>query len=100
MNAPSATRTCPKCNNSVGADTKFCPNCGAAVSGIFSGGGSPVDGTAVLGVEQVDTLFPILQEATPGDYDIYGKLGRVCMAAVYLALDLALNRNVPVKPIH
>jgi hypothetical protein len=97
MNAPSTTRTCPKCNNSVAADTKFCPNCGAAVSGIFSGGGSPVDGTAVLGVEQVDTLFPILQEATLGDYDIYGELGRGGMAAVYLALDLALNRKVAIK---
>ena len=97
MNAPSSTRTCPKCNNSVSSDTKFCPNCGAAVSGIFSGGGSPVDGTAVLGVEQVDTLFPILQEATLGDYDIYGELGRGGMAAVYLALDLSLNRKVAIK---
>jgi serine/threonine-protein kinase len=97
MNAPSTTRTCPKCNNSVAADTKFCPNCGAAVSGIFSGGGSAMEGTAVLGVEAVDTLFPILQEATLGDYDIYGELGRGGMAAVYLALDLALNRKVAIK---
>ena len=97
MNAPSTTRTCPKCNSAVAADTKFCPNCGSAVSGIFSGGGSPVDGTAVLGVEQVDTLFPILQDATLGDYDIYGELGRGGMAAVYLALDLSLNRKVAIK---
>jgi serine/threonine-protein kinase len=97
MNAPSTTRTCPKCNNSVASDTKFCPNCGSAVSGIFSGGGSAMEGTAVLGVEAVDTLFPILQDATLGDYDIYGELGRGGMAAVYLALDLSLNRKVAIK---
>jgi serine/threonine protein kinase len=93
----ATTRACPKCNSQVAADTKFCPNCGTAVSGIFSGGGTPMDGTAVLGVEQVDTLFPILQEATLGDYDLYGELGRGGMAAVYLALDLSLNRKVAIK---
>ena len=94
MNAPATTRACPKCSFTVSADTKFCPNC---VSGIFSGGGSPMEGTAVLGVEQVDTLFPLLQDATLGDYDIYGELGRGGMAAVYLALDLSLNRKVAIK---
>ena len=93
----ATTRACPKCNTVVAADTKFCPNCGASVSGIFSGGGSPQDGTAMLGVEQVDTLYPILAEATLGDYDIYGELGRGGMAAVYLALDLSLNRKVAIK---
>ena len=93
----ATTKTCPKCNAAVGSDTKFCPNCGASVSGIFSGGGSPQDGTAVLGADQVDTLYPILAEATLGDYDIYGELGRGGMAAVYLALDLSLNRKVAIK---
>lgn len=51
----------------------------------------------MLGVEQVDTVFPILQDATLGDYDIYGELGRGGMAAVYLALDLSLNRKVAIK---
>lgn len=97
MNAPATTRACPKCSTNVSAETKFCPNCGAGVSGIFSGGGSPLDGTAMLGIEQVDTLFPILQDATLGDYDIYGELGRGGMAAVYLALDLSLNRKVAIK---
>jgi serine/threonine-protein kinase len=93
----ATTRACPKCNSAVAAETKFCPNCGAAVSGVFSGGGTPQDGTAQLGVDQVDTLYPILADATLGDYDIYGELGRGGMAAVYLALDLSLNRKVAIK---
>src|ERR1051326_6669156 len=90
-------RACPKCSTQISGDSKFCPSCGAAVSGIFSGGGSALDGTAVLAPENVDTLFPLLQDATLGDYDIYGELGRCGMAAVYLALDLALNRKVAIK---
>ena len=90
-------RACPKCSTQISGDSKFCPSCGAAVSGIFSGGGSALDGTAVLAPENVDTVFPLLQEATLGDYDIYGELGRGGMAAVYLALDLALNRKVAIK---
>jgi serine/threonine-protein kinase len=39
----------------------------------------------------------MLSEATLGDYDIYGELGRGGMAAVYLGLDLALNRKVAIK---
>jgi serine/threonine protein kinase len=95
--ATATTKACPKCNTAVGADSKFCPNCGSSVSGIFSGGGSAMDGTAQIGVEQVDTLYPILADATLGDYDIYGELGRGGMAAVYLALDLSLNRKVAIK---
>src|SRR3954471_2498357 len=97
MNAPATTRACPKCNSNVAADTKFCPNCGSAVSGIFSGGGSPLEGTAMVPAGEVDTLFLILQDATLGDYAIYGELGRGGMAAVYLALDLSLNRKVAIK---
>src|SRR5438874_8892604 len=89
--------TCPKCSASIAPGAKFCPSCGNAISGIFSGGGTPLEGTAILSAEQQDTLFPILQEATLGDYDIYGELGRGGMAAVYLALDLALNRKVAIK---
>src|ERR1051325_1337948 len=93
----ATTRACPKCSTHINSDSKFCPSCGAAVSGIFSGGGSALDGTAVLAPENVDTVFPLLQDATLGDYDIYGELGRGGMAAVYLALDLALNRKVAIK---
>ncbi|HEU4996390.1 MAG TPA: protein kinase [Gemmatimonadaceae bacterium] len=44
-----------------------------------------------------DTLLPQLQEATTGEYEIIGELGRGGMAAVYLARDISLNRKVAIK---
>ena len=50
-----------------------------------------------LRLRVVDTLGQLLSTATLGEYDIYGELGRGGMAAVYLGLDLALNRKVAIK---
>ena len=44
-----------------------------------------------------DALLALITEATAGDYEILGELGRGGMAAVFLARDLALNRKVAVK---
>jgi hypothetical protein len=44
-----------------------------------------------------DTLLAQVVEATAGDYEIIGELGRGGMAAVFLAKDISLNRKVAIK---
>jgi len=95
----STTSACPKCRQPISAGAKFCANCGNDISGVWSKSDpGPLGGTIAVEMDpNVDTLGQMLSEATLGDYDIYGELGRGGMAAVYLGLDLALNRKVAIK---
>jgi serine/threonine protein kinase len=94
---PTTTNACPRCNKPLAAGTKFCASCGLDISGVW-GVDAALGGTVAVEMDpNVDLLGQMLSEATLGDYDIYGELGRGGMAAVYLGLDLALNRKVAIK---
>jgi serine/threonine protein kinase len=77
--------TCPNCGEALQEGAVQCPGCGAR----------PPEA-----VEQSDGWEAVrlqLEEATAGEFDIQKELGRGGMAAVYLARDKALGRNVAVK---
>jgi serine/threonine protein kinase len=89
---------CPRCKAPLEKTANFCANCGADISGVWGPDGEPLGKTIAVEINPtVDTLAQLLTKATLGDYDIYGELGRGGMAAVYLGLDLALNRKVAIK---
>src|SRR5579862_420061 len=84
-----STVKCPGCAGSVPAGDRFCGSCG-----------TPMTGSAVLSGESYDPWAELLQklrQATVGEYEIRGELGRGGMAAVFLAHDLQLNRKVAIK---
>jgi serine/threonine protein kinase len=87
------TVTCAGCGSGVPAGDRFCGTCGNPITGsaILSGEGAA--GSFDPWVE----LLQKLRQATLGEYDIKGELGRGGMAAVFLAHDLHLNRKVAIK---
>ena len=86
--------TCPTCGHAYAPGARFCDGCGNPVAPTIDPAG---DGAAPQAPP--DELFDTLRSATLGEYDLYGLLGRGGMASVYLALDLALNRQVAIKVI-
>jgi len=89
---------CPRCGTPVTAGARFCANCGTDVSHIA---GSVAVSTASgprAGAPR-DALLEMLREATLGEYEVMGELGRGGMATVYQAHDIALDRKVAIKVI-
>ncbi len=75
-----------------------CARCGASLHARAGEAATVV----IPGLEadpEVVEVWHRLRDATLGEYDIYAPLGRGGMATVFLALDLALEREVAIKVI-
>ena len=81
--------TCRGCGDPLTPEDRFCPRCGIAVSPP-----TPTGGGAYSPWNQV---LEHLRAATGGEFHIVRELGRGGMAAVYLAQEIALNRQVAIK---
>lgn len=92
------TTLCPACRHPVPPNVLYCTSCGADVRDLQS----QID-TVDLGLThpqslpRQEELLQMLREATLGEYEILGELGRGGMATVFLATDMALERRVAIK---
>ena len=101
MTLPIAPSFCARCGNPVTAGAHYCTVCGDDVSGAqaslateqFTAPTPRAGGADSMWLEQE----ALLREATLGEYDVLGELGRGGMAAVYLAHEMALDRKVAIK---
>jgi len=100
LSHPIAPSFCTRCGNQVAAGAHFCAVCGNDVSGQqdslateqMQASARPA-GPDAGWAEQLEHL----RNATLGEYDLLGELGRGGMAAVYLAHEIALDRKVAIK---
>ena len=95
------------------SETAFCSSCGAELpAGVTMGGpcrncgATPTPAPTLVGAQDpIETLagqlrrqlLTDLMEATMGEYEIIGELGRGGMATVFLAHEIALDRKVAIK---
>jgi len=77
---------CYRCHSPIPENSRFCLSCGADVSGG--------DATST---SSVDVVRERLQRAIEGKYRMDRLLGKGGMGAVFLAHDLALDREVAIK---
>lgn len=98
---PSTATTCGQCGAAVLPGSRFCQACGATIPAgpdeppvlIRSGGSAMTD------AERHAHLEHLLIQATLGEFEILGELGRGGMATVYLAHETALDRKVAIKVV-
>ena len=83
----NGTVECIHCHTPLPENSRYCFACGADVSG----------GDAAPSTSSVDVLRERLQRLIEGKYEIERLLGKGGMAAVFLAHDLTLEREVAIK---
>jgi serine/threonine protein kinase len=88
--------TCTRCGAVIAPGAHFCASCGLDISSP-QGGVTTVNVNSPVAAPRPDALLEALREATIGEYEVLGELGRGGMATVYLAHDIALDRKVAIK---
>jgi eukaryotic-like serine/threonine-protein kinase len=103
---------CPRCNNPLANNAKFCPQCGLAITGEFNeqNPGAPAQSAqATFDLENSQTLIaplppvatdPMLGRVIEGKYEIVSRLGEGGMGAVYRAKRLRIGDQVAIKILH
>ncbi|HSD31890.1 MAG TPA: protein kinase [Gemmatimonadales bacterium] len=88
--------TCTRCGAVIAPGAHFCASCGLDISSS-QGGVATIRVDSPLVAVRADALLQALRDATLGEYEVVGELGRGGMATVYLAHDIALDRKVAIK---
>jgi hypothetical protein len=90
--------TCIGCGAENVYGAPVCSACGTSLAELVSEA-TTVALPAIESDPEVIEAWHRLRAATIGEYDIYAPLGRGGMATVFLALDLALERQVAIKVV-
>ncbi len=93
--------TCSGCGQANPSGASYCVHCGTAIEAGSRQVDVQTERVATGGAETRTSgvLLETLRQATLGEYEVLGELGRGGMAFVYLAHDIALDRRVAIKVI-